>query len=252
MESGISIGPLLNSPPLEVTITFSYVHWVLDTICYILDWSRMSIHLVLADNHPLMLEGLTALFHKEPRMRVVARCGTGEETLQAVQRHRPDVLIFDISLHGKDGFAVLQEIARLQLPTRAVLFTASLSDAVAIQALRMGVKGVVLKEMAPSLLVQCVRKVHAGGQWLERLSVGRVLNKLVQHDERRQEIERVLTRRELDIVRLIMRGLRNKEIAQQLFLGESTIKVHLHHIYTKLHINNRLALLHYAHTEGME
>jgi two-component system, NarL family, nitrate/nitrite response regulator NarL len=124
----------------------------------------MSIHLVLADNHPLMLEGLTALFRKEPSMRVLARCGTGEETLQAVQKHRPDVLIFDISLHGKDGFAVLQEIARLQLPTRAVLFTASLSDAVAIQALRMGVKGVVLKEMAPSLLVQCVRKVHAGGR----------------------------------------------------------------------------------------
>jgi len=212
----------------------------------------MPIRLVLADNHPLMLDGLTALFRKEPSMRVVARCGTGEETLQAVQKHRPDVLIFDIPLPGKDGFAVLQEITRRQLPTRTVLFTSTLSDTAAVKAIRSGVNGIVLKEMAPSLLVQCVRKVHAGGQWLERHSVGRVLDKLVQHDERRQEIERVLTRRELDIVRLIMRGLRNKEIAQQLFLSEGTIKVHLHHIYTKLHINNRLALLCHTHTKGLE
>jgi DNA-binding NarL/FixJ family response regulator len=211
----------------------------------------MPIRLVLADPHPLLLDGLTALFRKEADMKVVARCGTGEETLQAVQKHRPDVLIFDISLHGKDGFAVLQEIARRQLPTRAVLLTSELNDKAAVKAVRSGVSGIVLKEMAPSLLVQCVRKVHAGQQWLERSFVGRVLDKLVQQDGSRQEIERMLTERELEIVRLITRGLRNKEIAQQLFVSEGTIKVHLHHIYTKLHINNRLALFRYAHTEGL-
>jgi len=212
----------------------------------------MPICLVLADPHPLMLAGLTALFRKEADMKVVARCGTGEETLQAVQKHRPDVLIFDIPLPGKDGFAVLQEITRRQLPTRAILLTSTLSDTAAVKAIRSGVSGTVLKERAPSLLVQCVRKVHAGQQWLERCSVGRVLNKLVQQDGKGQEIERVLTARELEIVRLITRGLRNKEIAQHLFLSEGTIKVHLHHIYTKLHINNRLALFRYAHTEGVD
>jgi DNA-binding NarL/FixJ family response regulator len=82
--------------------------------------------------------------------------------------------------------------------------------------------------------------------------MGRVLGKLVQQDGRGQEIERVLTARELDVVHLIKQGLRNKEIAQQLFLSEGTIKVHLHHIYTKLPVTNRLALLHYAHTEEVE
>jgi two-component system, NarL family, nitrate/nitrite response regulator NarL len=70
----------------------------------------MPIHLVLADTHPLMLEGLVTLFRKEADIKVVARCNTGEDTLQAVQKHHPDVLIFDIPLPGKDGFAVLQEI----------------------------------------------------------------------------------------------------------------------------------------------
>jgi DNA-binding NarL/FixJ family response regulator len=212
----------------------------------------MSIRLVLADAHPLMLEGLLGLFRKEADIKVMACCGTGEETLQAVQKHRPDVLIFDIPLPGKDGFAVLQEIRRHQFPTRAILLTSALSDTAALKAVRSGISGIVLKEMPPSLLVQCVRKVHTGQQWVELRSMGRVLDKLVQHGGEREEIKRVLTERELEIVHLIEQGLRNKEIAQQLFLSEGTIKVHLHHIYTKLSVTNRLALLHYAHTEEVK
>ncbi len=128
----------------------------------------MPIHLVLADDHPIILDGLEILFRMEKDIQVVARCVNGEEVLQAVRQHRPDILILDIRMPGKDGLAVLREMKDEDLPTRVVLLTVALDEEETLEALRLGVRGVVLKEMAPQMLVQCVRKVHAGEQWLER------------------------------------------------------------------------------------
>jgi DNA-binding NarL/FixJ family response regulator len=128
----------------------------------------MPIHLVLADDHPIILDGLEILFRMEKDIQVVARCVNGEEVLQAVRQHRPDILILDIRMPGKDGLAVLREMKDEDLPTRVVLLTVAPDEEETLEALRLGVRGVVLKEMAPQMLVQCVRKVHAGEQWLER------------------------------------------------------------------------------------
>ena len=176
----------------------------------------MSITLVIADNHPLILNGLEQLFHLEPDVKVLARCRDGEETLQAVRQHQPDVLILDVRMPGKDGLAVLQEMHEEKLPTRVVIYTGDLSDSEALKAMHLGVGGVVLKEMMPQLLVQCVRKVHAGGQWLERHSAGRVLDKLLQREAGARELAEVLTTREFEIMRLVVSGLRNETIAKEL------------------------------------
>ncbi len=211
----------------------------------------MSIRLVIADDHPLILNGLENLFHLEPDVEVLACCRDGEETLQAVRRHQPDLLILDIRMPKKDGLAVLQEMREEKLPTRVVVLTGALDENEALRFLRLGVSGVVLKEMAPHLLVQCIRKVHAGGQWLERHSTGRVLDKLLQREAGARELAGVLTPRELEVMRLVVSGLRNEAIAKELYISEGTVKVHVHNIYDKLQLDGRWSLLRYAQDKGL-
>jgi DNA-binding NarL/FixJ family response regulator len=211
----------------------------------------MPIRLVLADDHPVMLDGLQNLFQQEADIQVLACCRDGEETLRSVHQHRPDVLILDIRMPKKDGLAVLQEIQQEQLPTRVVLLTAGMNDDEVLEAMRLGVGGVILKEMAPHLLVQCVRKVHAGDRWLEKYSVGRALEKMLRREAGAREIRKLLTPREIEIVRLAARGLPNKEIASKLSISEGTVKSHLHNSYEKLHVDNRMALLRYLQDKGL-
>jgi DNA-binding NarL/FixJ family response regulator len=211
----------------------------------------MPIRLVLADDHPLILGGLTHLLHREPDCEVLACCRDGEETLSTVRQHRPDVLILDIRMPKQNGLAVLRALRQEQLPTRVLVLTAGLNDDEILEALRLGVEGVVLKEMAPQLLVQCVRKVYAGDPWVERQSIGGALEKLLQREAGVQELTTVLTPRELEVVRLVASGLRNKEIADRLCISEGTVKVHLHKSYEKLQVGSRLALLRYAQAKGL-
>ncbi len=154
----------------------------------------MPIRLVLADDHPLILDGLEQLFSLEPDLTVLARCATGEETLHAVRRSQPDVLVLDLRMPGKDGLTVLREMQKAQLATKVVILTAALDEEEVIEAVRLGVHGLVLKEMAPQLLVQCLRRVHAGGEWLEKHAVGRALERILRREAGRQQLARVLNR----------------------------------------------------------
>lgn len=211
----------------------------------------MSIRLVLADDHPPILQGLTLLLRQEPDLEVLAVCRDGEETLHAVRQLQPDVLILDILMPGKDGLAVLRELRQLEIPTRVILLTAAIDEDNLLEAMRLGVGGVVLKEMAVPLLIQCVRKVYAGDQWLERHSIGRAMEKMLRREAGTREVAKLLTPRELEIVRLAASGLRNKEIASRLTISEGTVKIHLHRSYKKLHVDSRIALLRYAQTKGL-
>jgi DNA-binding NarL/FixJ family response regulator len=211
----------------------------------------MSIRLILADDHPPILQGLKLLLCQEPDFEVLACCRDGEETLQAVRQFQPDVLILDILMPGKDGLAVLRELSQLKIPTRVILLTAAIDEDNLLEAMRLGVGGVVLKEMAVPLLIQCVRKVYAGDRWLERHSIGRALEKMLRREAGTREVAQLLTSRELEIVRLAASGLRNKEIASKLAISEGTVKIHLHRSYEKLQVDSRIALLRYAQTKGL-
>lgn len=211
----------------------------------------MAARIALADDHPIVLDGLEQLFRLEPDFEVVARCRDGQETLSVVREQRPDLLILDVRMPGTDGLAVLRAIRDEGLPTRVVLLTAALDDEQLVEAVRLGVRGVVLKETAPKLLVKAMREVHAGGQWLEPGVVSRALRKLVQKDAGLREAEKVLTPRELEIVRMAGSGLRNRQIADRLFISEGTVKIHFHNIYQKLQVNGRLELALYARDKGL-
>jgi two-component system nitrate/nitrite response regulator NarL len=211
----------------------------------------MAIRLVLADDHPIVLDGLEQLFRLERDFSVVARCRDGDETLRALRLHRPDILVLDIRMPRRDGLGVLQSIREEELPTRVVLLTAALQEDQLVEALHLGVGGVVLKEMAPQLLVNAVREIHAGGRWLDKGSVNRALDKLLRRDAEVREAAEALTPRELDIVRMVARGLRNRAIAGQLSITEGTVKIHLHNIYQKVDVSGRLELALYAQAKGL-
>src|SRR5574340_749554 len=194
----------------------------------------MSISMVIADNHPLMLNGLGNLFRLEGNFQVVELCANAIATLDAVRQHRPDVLLIDICMPGKDGLVIARELLAEKLSTKVVFFTAEIDEAQLLESVRIGIAGIVLKEMDPKLLVQCVRKVHAGEQWIERSSTRRALEKMLLREAKTREIGKILTQREIEIIRMVQRGLSNKQIAETMFISIGTVKSHLQNIYKKL------------------
>jgi two-component system, NarL family, nitrate/nitrite response regulator NarL len=206
----------------------------------------MRTRLVLADDHPIVLHGLENLLRAEPAVRVVARCATGDEALVAVRRHRPDLLILDLHMPSKNGLEVLRQLRREQLGTKVVLMADKLEDDEVLEAYRLGVRGMLLKELALKMVVQCVRKVVAGEVWIEKRAVSRALEVLLRRESGGREAAALLTPREMQMVRLVALGLRTEEISSRLAISEGTIKTHLHRVYRKLKINNRVALTLYA------
>ena len=209
------------------------------------------IRVVLADDHVIVLDGLEQLFRLEPEFEVVARSTTAEAALKAVQEHRPDILVLDLVMPGHDGMWVLRELSELNLPTRTVLLTAHVEENRLVEAIRLGVWGIVLKEMAPRMLMECVRKVYAGEKWLEQQSVTRAMERMQKRESEIDRLTRLLTPRELEIVRLASEGLRNKEIGERLSITEGTVKIHLHNIYEKLGVTGRSQLILYATKHGL-
>ncbi len=209
----------------------------------------MPISLVVADDHPLILDGLRSLFRQEADFDVVAECSNGAQALEAARRHAPDLLVLDLRMKDGDGLDVLRSIAKEALPTRVVVLTAALDEDQVVEAIRLGAKGIVLKEMAPRLLVQCIREVHAGGEWLDIAPVGRALGQLLSREANEQALN--LTDREREVIRFVSRGLQNKDIASRLGISEGTVKIHVHHIYAKLGLSNRVALAVFARDKGI-
>jgi len=211
----------------------------------------VAISLVLADDHPLVLGGLRTLLCRERDLEVLACCADGLTTLQAVERHRPDILVLDVKMPRMDGLAALQALASRGLQTQVILLAAEVQGTQLAEAARLGVRGVMLKDMAPQKLIQCIRTVHAGGHWLEQPSMARVIERSLQRDQGGRRLAAALTARELDVVRCVARGLRNKEIASELAINHGTVKIHLHNAYRKLNVEGRLALSVYARDSGL-
>jgi RNA polymerase sigma factor (sigma-70 family) len=209
------------------------------------------IRLVLADDHPIVLDGLEQLFGTEPDIEVVARATTAEAALRALEEFKPDVLVLDLAMPGHDGLWVMREAATRHVRARMVLLTAHVDEHQLLEAVKLDVAGVVLKEMAPRLLVECVRKVFAGEKWLEKHSVTRAMDRMSRRESELQKLSQLLTPRELEIVRLAAEGLRNREIAERLAITEGTVKIHLHNIYEKLGVNGRSQLILHATRQGL-
>lgn len=200
------------------------------------------IRVLLADDHPIVLDGLERLFRLEPDFEVVGSCRDGEEVLRAVAASPPDLLVLDLKMPRLDGLEVLRALQGSGAPTRVLLLTAALDEQQVVEALRLGVRGLVLKEMAPQLVIEAARRIHAGGQWFDAGLLQRSLDAIGRKLGGDGEATG-LTPREREIVGMVVRGLRNRAIADELGISEGTVKLHLHHVYEKLGLTNRMELL---------
>ena len=211
----------------------------------------MAIRVVLADDHPVVLGGLARLFALEPDFEVVACTNDGAQTMEAVLKLRPDVVVLDLRMPGKDGLAVVRELRRESSDTQIVVFTAVEGPEV-VEAIRLGVRGLVLKDMAVRLLFDAVRKVHAGGTWIERDAAGVALQRFLRRDTDPHDRFNTLTPREKEVALMTEQGLPNKTIADRLSITEGTAKLHLHHVYAKLGVDGRIALVRYLQRVALD
>jgi DNA-binding NarL/FixJ family response regulator len=203
----------------------------------------MPISVVLIDDHPLVLDGLVQLLTSGADFNVLAKCGTAAEGLEAAQTLHPDVVVLDLALPDYNGTFVLHSLDPSK-PPAVVVLTASDDEEELLAAVSLGAKGVVLKAMAPRVLEDCIRAVHAGGEWLK--VEGRDLSQRLAHRRAvEKELAEQLTPREMDILRLAAAGLDNDAIAAGLAISVGTTKIHLHHVYDKLHVTGRRELQDY-------
>jgi DNA-binding NarL/FixJ family response regulator len=210
----------------------------------------MPIRIVLVDDHQIVLHGLQQLFDRQNDFVVVAACRDGAAAIEAVARHEPDVLVLDLRMPSQSGLDVLRALAGKHPRCRRVLLTAAIRDEEVMEAVKLGVMGLVLKESSPEVLLECVRTVHEGKQWIERDTVTRALHSVIARDSAGKAPD-ALTPREIEIVRMVSQGLRNKVIAERLSISEGTVKVHLHNIYDKMRVDGRLELVLCAQQKGL-
>jgi two-component system nitrate/nitrite response regulator NarL len=206
---------------------------------------------VIADRHPVVLQGLTNVLRAESDFKVVACCSDGTDCIEAIRSLVPDIAILDISLPGLTGLEILTIANSESLSTRLVFFTASVEDSELVISAAAGAYGVILKDVALEILVQSLRQVADGQRLLPLPPSDQAV--LRQQRNVAENVLSVLTDRERQIMRLVSEGLSNKEIGRRLNIVDGTIKVHLHNIFQKLEISNRtvLAALAISHNDSV-
>ncbi|CRI64959.1 Two component transcriptional regulator, LuxR family [Thiocapsa sp. KS1] len=210
-----------------------------------------SIRIVIFDDQPFILLGIEQVLSTEPNFSIQASCTDGARCLEAVGRSRPDIVILDPSLPNSAGWSLLENLAENEPATKIVILTRSLTETELLQAMRLGVRGVMLKQMAPSLLVQCLRKVYAGELWHEKTSFGLAFDMMLRRERRQKTVADILTPREIELARLVATGYDTCKIAAQLKIAPGTVKVHLHRIYIKLGIRSRVELTNFVRDNGL-
>ena len=211
--------------------------------------SAAPIHLVVADPHPVMLDGLTDRLKACPDMQVCASVRDGDAAWEAVLRHRPDVLVLDLDLPRRNGLDLIAGLQHEHLPTRPVVFTSEPVREV-MRALDLGVRGLVAKHQPHEALEHCIRQVYAGEPCLDQDLTMKTVSVLMGRHKDGLEGTQRLTPREVDVARMVTQGWPNKKIASKLAISEGTAKLHLHHIYQKLNCRGRMALMLYMQQHG--
>jgi DNA-binding NarL/FixJ family response regulator len=200
------------------------------------------ISVVLADDHPAILLGVAELLRSNRDIKVAATCSNGTAAMIAIRQLAPTVAVLDFFMPGLNGLEVLANLSAERSVTRAVFLTATATDKQLLTAVSRGAKGIVLKETALDELVECIRVVAGGREWLPPSLIDAAFEREAARQSVSTHLAQSLTCRERQIVLLVAEGLSNKEMCRRLGLSEGTVKIHLHNIYEKVGVNNRTAL----------
>jgi len=226
------------------------------------------IRILIADDHPIVRDGLKKLFSFEPDFEVVGEASDGKEALRKVKELDPDILILDLRMPELDGLETLRALQDTPYKARIIIITASEDKAEFVRAMKLGCRGILLKQTPPDLITKSIRKVHSGEIWLDSTTTTAVMEvfskaavgggpepssgpaplKVMAPKSRERS---PLSTRELEIVQLVAQGYKNKEMAEKMFISEQTVKNHLHNIFDKLSVSDRLELALYAIHNGL-
>jgi DNA-binding NarL/FixJ family response regulator len=212
--------------------------------------AQAPIRILIVDDHLVVRAGLHMLIENHPGMTVVAMASNRSEALDLGSSAGPNLILLDLDLGGENALEFITQLRETAPNARILVLTGVRDTDAHRQAVQLGAMGIVLKEHAPDVLIKAIEKVYDGEIWLDRPTMGRMLREMSSRDEKVVDPEVVkiesLTQRERDVVALIAEGLKNKQIAQRLFISETTVTHHLSSVYSKLGVSDRLELVIYA------
>jgi DNA-binding NarL/FixJ family response regulator len=205
------------------------------------------VRILVADDHPMLREGLVAVLSTQPDFDVVGEASDGSEVVRLAERLEPDVILLDLEMPRADGVEALEMLREAGSEARAIVFTAYDTDERILRSLRAGARGYLLKGASRAEIFDAIRTVYSGGSLLGPAVTTRLLERIEQGDAHPND----LTPRELEVLALLARGLKNAEIADELFISERTVKFHVSSILAKLGAENRTEATRIAVRRGL-
>ena len=203
------------------------------------------ISLLIVDDHPVVRDGLRALFTGDDEFEVLGEAADGQRAVALAETRRPDVVLMDLRMPGGDGVTAIRELSERLPEIRVLVLTTYDTDSDVLPAIEAGATGFLLKDAPRDELIRAVRAAAAGEAVLAPSVATRLMGQV------RAPAEEPLSARELDVLRLVARGENNREAAAKLFISEATVKTHLLHIYAKLGVNDRAAAVAQAYEMGL-
>mgnify|MGYP000689971123 CR=1 FL=1 len=212
----------------------------------------MSVTVLLADDHPIVRQGLRRLLEAEADFKIVGEASDGLQAVQMAERFKPDILVVDMMMPGMNGMEVLRQLSKISPATRAIVLSMQSSDAYVVEALKCGACGYVLKDTGPSELVQAVRAVYQGKRYLSPALSERLIQAFIQTaQELPPDPFDSLTSREREVLQLSAEGNTAAQIAQKLSISPRTAELHRTNLMKKLNLNSQKDLIRFAIKRGI-
>ena len=203
------------------------------------------IRLLIADDHPVVRDGLSGMFAAEPGFEVLGEAADGGEAVRLAQAFNPDVILMDLRMPGMDGLAAITELSRRKISARVLVLTTYDTDSYVLPAIEAGATGYLLKDAPRDELLRAVRAAAEGHGVLAPSVATRLMSRV------RAPEQDLLSQREFEVLELVAAGTTNREAAARLFISEATVKTHLLHIYAKLGVSDRAAAVAEAYNRGL-
>ncbi len=210
------------------------------------------IRVLIIDDHTVVRTGLRMLIESHPGLMVAGEAKNRRDALAVAAQEHPDIILLDLNLSGESGLDIISELLTTAEGARILVLTGVRDLEAHQQAVRLGAMGVVLKDQPAEVLLKAIKKVHAGEVWIDRVMMASLLSDLSRGwatptaDPEAAKLA-TLTEREREVIHLVSEGLKNKRIAERLFISETTIRHHLTSIFSKLGVADRLELVIYAY-----
>jgi DNA-binding NarL/FixJ family response regulator len=206
---------------------------------------------LVADDQPLVRSGFRMILDERPDLELVGEAADGQQAIELAQELEPDVILMDVRMPNLDGVEATRRLVDADSPARILVLTTFDLDEYVYEAIRAGASGFLLKDVEPSELVDAIRVVAAGNSLFAPTATERLVARFTEHERRSPDSLDELTEREREILRLLATGLSNAELAQQLYLSETTIKTHVSAILRKLRVRDRVQAVIAAYDAGL-